>query len=105
MYLSHSSQQVLNVGQLAVVVGQNGLNSINQELQRLSTGLQLLLPLLLSPLLNFQFIQQLPLGTTQPIRTTYGQVWHWTLRIEKEVNSSPKNSSSNKHSYKWFNTM
>lgn len=90
MYLSHSSQQVFNISQLAVVVGQNGLNSINQELQRLSTGLQLLLTLLLSPSLNIQFLLQLPLSTAQPVRTTYGQVQYWTLKIDKNSKKLPK---------------
>lgn len=52
LYLGHGSQQVLDIGQLPVVIGQNGLNGINQQLQRLSTRLQLLLSLLLTPALH-----------------------------------------------------
>lgn len=79
VYLSHGSQQVLDICQLAVVVGQNGLNGVYKELQCLSTGLQLLLPLLLSSPLNTQLLLQLPLCTAQPIRRADGQVEHWTL--------------------------
>lgn len=77
--LGHGSQQVLDVGQLAVVVGQDGLDGVDQELQSLSAGLQLLLTLLLTPPLHAQLLLQLPLGTAQPIRAADGQVQHWTL--------------------------
>lgn len=70
---------MLDVGQLAVVVGQDGFDGVHQQLQRLSTGLQLLLSLLLSPALYAQLLLQLPLGTAQPIRAAYGQVQDWTL--------------------------
>ncbi|KAF3845744.1 hypothetical protein F7725_002822 [Dissostichus mawsoni] len=63
---------VLDVGQLAVVVGQSGLDGVHQQLQGLSAGLQLLLPLLLSPPLHAQLLLQLPLGKAQPISTADG---------------------------------
>lgn len=54
MYLGHGSQQMLDVSKLAVMVGQGGFDRVDQELQRLSTGLQLLLTVLLRPSLHAQ---------------------------------------------------
>lgn len=71
-YLGHGSQQVFDVGQLTVVVGQDGFDGVHQELQGLAAGLQLLLSLLLTPTRPPQLLLQQPLGTAQPIRAADG---------------------------------
>lgn len=70
---------MLNISQLAVVMGQDGLYGIHQNLQRLGADLQLLLPLYPGVLLNIKLLFQLPLCAAQPVRAANGQVQDGTL--------------------------
>lgn len=77
--LGHGSEEVLDVGQLAVVVGQNAFNGVHEELLRFGTGLQLLLALLLRPLLGAKLLLQVFLATRQPFGAADREVRHRTL--------------------------
>lgn len=70
---------MLDISQLAVMMGQDGFYGIHQNLQRLCADLQLLLPLFPGVLLNIKLLFQLPLCAAQPVRTANWQVQDWTL--------------------------
>lgn len=90
--LGHSPEEVLDVGQLPVVCGQKALDGVDQELQRLSAGLQLSLLLLLFTLLQRQLLLQASAGTAQPIRAADGEVQHRALQTHTKLTALRKSS-------------